>query len=154
MTRLPEPFLPLHDSDFKRLAKLDYIQWAPYGHIYPGLSVFVKAGNRMGTARRCNLARLFFIFKKHQWNWDVGNTTYLEVAQILIRVRESIITSVTQLNLPTKSPDLPTGLRFGGHLRVAISYAHQIIEKSSWNPFPLILPDDYIEELKRAGLLE
>ena len=144
--------MPLHDSDFKRLAKLDSIQWAPYENLYPGLSVFVKAGNRMGTARRCNLARLFFTFQQDQWSYS--DATHLEVAQILIRVSESIITSLTHLNLPTKSTDLHTRPRFLDHFRFARKHARQIIKGSSDNPLPLILPDDYIEELRRAGLLK
>ena len=154
----PEPFLPLHDSDFKRLAKLDAFiyRWSNSRRnlVYPGLSVFAKAGNRMGTPRRCNLARLFFTLQRYQWGSLLSDTTHLEVAEILIRVRESIITSVTQLNLPTKSTDLRNRPRFASHFTYAISDADRIIEKSSENPFPLILPDDYIEELKRAGLLE
>ena len=121
-------------------------------NIYPGLSVFAKAGNRMGTARRCNLARLFFTFQHNPWNYS--DTIHLEVAHILIRVSQSIITSLTHLNLPTQSTDLPTRPRFRDHFRFAIENAHQIINESSWNPFPLIVPDDYIGELKRAGLLK
>ena len=145
--------MPLNDSDFKRLAKLDAINWSTDPRLYPGLSVFAKAGNRMGTSRRCNLARLFFTLQ-HQWRSRWVDTTYLELTQILIRVSESIFTSLTYLNLPTKSTDLRARAHFVNHLHFATSYAHQIIEESSENPFPLILPDDYIRELKRAGLLK
>ena len=122
-------------------------------YIYPGHSVFAKAGNRMGTARRCNLARLFFTLQQH-WQVRPPDITQLEVAQILIRVSESMITSPTYLNLPTKSTDLTARPRFAGHFRYAMEYAHLIIEESSVNPSPLILPDDYIGEWKRAGLLK
>ena len=151
MTRLPEPFLPLHDSDFKKLAKLDLFGVGTAIPI-PGLSVFAKAGNRMGTARRCNLARLFFTLQQH-WQWELSNTIYIELAQILIRVSESIITSLTRLNLPTQSTDLHTRLLVVDHLTCAIYYAHSLIRLSSGNPFPLILPDDYIGELERAGFV-
>ena len=152
MTRLPEPFLPLHDSDFKRLANLDAVTWGTSGRTHPGLSVFAKVGNRMGTARRCNLARLLFTLQKHQWFMAISGTAHLEVAQILIRVSASIITSLTYLNLPTKSTDLLTRPRFLDHFRFAMYHADRIIEESFENP--LILPDDYIGELKRAGLLQ
>ena len=153
--------MPLHDSDFKSLAKLH-----PTGrkrdavdvileitiNTSPGLSVFAKAGNRMGTARRCNLARLFFTLRKHQRDWELSVATHLEVAQTLIRVSESIITSLIYLNLPTKSTDLATRSRFVEHFRIAIINADIFIEKSSRDP--LILPDDSIQELKHAGLLQ
>ena len=152
LTRLPGPFLPLHDSDFKRLAKLNVAARVNTRDIFPGLSVFAKAGNRMGTARRCELARLFFTLEQDPSVYS--NTVYLAVAQILIRVSESIIASLTHLNLPTKSTDLLTHPHFVLHFSFAIHRAHEILEESSENPFPLILPDDYIEELKRARLLK
>ena len=108
----------------------------------------------MGTARRCNLARLFFTLERYPWHLGLSDTIYLDVAEILIRVSEPIITFLTYLSLPTKSTDLPTRPRFVDHFSYAIDYAGRLIKESSENPFPLILPDDYIEELKRAGLLE
>ncbi len=53
---------------------------------YPGLSVFAKAGNRMGTARRCNLARLFFTIRKRQDRDDTLTLRRPEGFQILSRV--------------------------------------------------------------------
>ncbi len=100
LTRLPEPFLPLHDSDIKRLAKLDVVERrtipieAAMGrsfssiYTYPGHIVFAKAGNRMGTARRCNLARLFSTLRRHQVRLDSFRP---EGAQILTRVSESAL---------------------------------------------------------------
>ena len=54
----------------------------------------------------------------------------------------------------TKSTDLLTRPRFVEHFSYAMINADRITEESSDNPLPLILPDGYIEELKRAGLLE
>ena len=152
--------MPLHDSDIKTLAKLDVTKPKSIGlsitgsrfgtETYPGLSVFAKAGNRMGTARRCNLARLFLTLEKH-WRLGESVTAHREMAQIFIRVSESIITSLTHLNLPTKSTDLLTRPRFMEHFRTAIIFAEEMIEKSFEDR--LMLPDDSIEELKRTGLL-
>ena len=152
MTRLPEPFFPLHDSEIKKLAKLDILQSGPAGYTYPAVSVFTKAGNRMGTARRCNLARLFLTLQRHQLGWGLLANTHVEVAQILIRVSDSIITSLAHLNLFTKSTDLITRPRFTAHFCAIITSADRIIEKSSEDP--LVLPDECIEELRRAGLLK
>ena len=107
----------------------------------------------MGTARRCNLARLLFTLR-HDDPWNYSDTFHLAVAQILIRVSQSITTSLIYLNLPTKSADLPTRPRFVGHFHSTMRFARRIIKESSDNPFPLILPDDYIKELKRARLLK
>ena len=106
----------------------------------------------MGIARRCNLARLFLTLQRYQRDWELSETTHLEVAQILIRVSEVIITFLTHLNFPTKSTDLLTRPRFMEHFRTAMIFADEMMEKSSEDP--LILPDDSIEELKRAGLLK
>ena len=103
----------------------------------------------MGTARRCNLARLFLTLQKYQMDWDPNHAA---VAQILIRVSESIIIYLTHLNLPTKSTNLLTRPHFIEHYRIAIFLAHEMIEKSFEDR--LILPSDSIEELKRAGLLQ
>ena len=97
LTRLPEPFLPLNDVDVKRLAKLDAIERRTITveptmgrafssiYTYPGHTVFAKAGNRMGTARRCNLARLFSMLRRHQ---DRIDSLRPEGAQILTRVSD------------------------------------------------------------------
>ena len=159
MTRLPEPFLPLHDSDIKRLAKLvvyrldSGLETVASSDIYtcPGLSVVAKAGNRMGTARRCNLAKLLCTLRGHQNPRDFSNP---EGVQILTRVSlcYSINTSLTHLNLPSKITDLLPGSRLPDHFHVAVVHVNNMVEKSSQDS--LILPDDFIEELKRAGLLQ
>ena len=148
--------MPLHDADIKKLVKLDFVKWgvgeSAYNFTCLGLSVFAKAGNRMGIARRCNLARLFLTLRKCQWKWGVSVTPNSEVAQILFRVSNSIITALTHLNLPTKSTEVLTRPHIVEHFRMAISNADRIIEKSSEDP--LVLPDDSIKELAREGLLE
>ena len=100
LTRLPEPFLPLHDSDVKRLAKLDVIERRTIAtepsmgrafssiYTYPGHIIFAKAGNRMGTARRCNFAKLLSTLGRHQTRFDSFRP---EGAQILTRVSESVL---------------------------------------------------------------
>ena len=85
MTRLPEPFLPLHDLDIKRLAKLDPTR------LHAATGVFAKAGNRMGIARRYSLARLFLTIRRHQYNMEEFTTLFPVVVQILTRVSESVL---------------------------------------------------------------
>ena len=85
-------------------------------------------------------------------DWDPKRTIHAAVAQILIRVSESIIIYLTHLNLPTKSTDLLPRPHFIEHYHIAIFLANEMIEKSFEDR--LILPDDSIEELKRAGLLQ
>ena len=106
----------------------------------------------MGTARRCNLARLFLTLRTYQWGWKPPVTTHPEVAQILIRVSESVVTFLTHLNLQPKSTDLFTRPHIVQHFSIAIVFAREFIEKSSEDP--LILSDDTIEELNRARLLQ
>jgi len=81
-TRLPTPFLPLLDTEIKGLAKLAY-QWPPT----EGIKILAKAGNRMGTARRCNLARLICT---HQVGWS-SVLAQPDGIQILTRVSESVL---------------------------------------------------------------
>ena len=81
-TRLPTPFLPLQDAEIKGLAKLTY-QWPPT----EGIKILAKAGNRMGTARRCNLARFI---STHQIRQSPV-TDQPDGIQILTRVSESVL---------------------------------------------------------------
>ena len=157
MTRLPEPFLPLHDSDIKRLAKLIVyrldagLDTVASSDIYtcPGLSIIAKAGNRMGTARRCNLAKLLCTLRRHQNPRDFSDPGGI---QVLTRVGlcYSINTSLTHLNLPSKITDVLPGSRLPDHFNVAVVHVDNMVEKTSNDS--LMLPDDFIEELKRAGL--
>jgi len=81
-TRLPTPFLPLQDAGIKGLAKLAD-QWPRT----EAIKLLAKAGNRMGTARRCNLARFI---STHQIRWS-SVTEQPDGIQILTRVSESVL---------------------------------------------------------------
>ena len=162
MTRLPEPFLPLHDSDVKRLTRLDafetvlvkYIEVERYKRrpSYPGLRVFAEAGNRMGTARRCSLARLFLTLRQ---DLQLPVTSHPEGVQILTRVSESVLFNCHfphPSEFTLKTPDVLPHSRLADHFSNAIEEIKPLI-KSDFGT-ALMLPDDSIEELKRAGLLK
>ena len=85
MTRLPEEFLPLSDSEIKKLIKLDS------GRAYAMVCVLAKAGNRMGTSRRCNLAKLFLTLRKHQEGLQPLVMSHPEGVQMVTRVSESML---------------------------------------------------------------
>ena len=53
------------------------------------ISAIADAGNRMGTARRCNLARLFLTL--HGWQGYGLVVSNPEGVQILIRVSDSVL---------------------------------------------------------------
>ena len=79
MTRLPEPILPIPDSDIK-------------GIDFSGMKdVIIKTANMMGTARRCNLARLLFTLQHRQYNFSWMVKSRPEGVQILIRVSDSVL---------------------------------------------------------------
>jgi len=80
-TRLPTPFLPLLDAEIKGLAKLAYQRPSTEAR-----KILAKAGNRMGTARRCNLARFICT---HRIKWSM--ITDEPGIQILTRVSESAL---------------------------------------------------------------
>ncbi len=60
------PIWPLRDSDVGRIIGLPL---SPYP---PVLRAFAKAGNRMSTERRCNLARFLLTVQ----NFARGNSVY------------------------------------------------------------------------------
>lgn len=93
--RLPEPFLPLHDSDIKDLIKMDstirsQTKWDIVPR-YPVTRVFGRAGNRMGAARRYTLARVFLTLQKHQQDLSPLVNSQPEGVQILTRVSEFVL---------------------------------------------------------------
>ena len=148
MTRLPEPFLPLNDSDIKRLAKLDI------DHTYAVRRVFTKASNRMGTARRCDLARLFLTLRNHQQGLRPLVNSHPEGVQIITRVSESVLFHehfLTHLNSPAKIPDLLPHSRLADHFDTAIQGINLVINTDFEEP--LIIPDHFVKELEHAGLL-
>jgi hypothetical protein len=56
------------------------------------MDAFAIIGNRMGEARRCNLARLFLTLRVRQTDLESSVTSNSEGVQILIRVREFVLT--------------------------------------------------------------
>lgn len=93
--RLPEPLLPLHDSDIKSLIKMDssirsLTKW-DIVPVYPVTRVFGRAGNRMGAARRCILARVFLTLRRHQQDLSPLVNSQPEGVQILTRVSEVVL---------------------------------------------------------------
>jgi len=86
LTRLPEPFLPLQDSVIKYLDR-------PHGSndTKEVLRVFAEVGNEMGTARRCNLAKLFLTLQIRQPGVRELAESNPEGVQILIRVSDSLL---------------------------------------------------------------
>jgi len=55
------------------------------------LRAFAEVGNKMGTARRCNLAKLFFTLQSRQLRVDDLVKSNPEGFQILIRVSEPVL---------------------------------------------------------------
>jgi hypothetical protein len=74
--------MSLQDSDIKRLA-------GPMRYLIP--DDFAEVGNRMGTARRCNLARLFLTLRGRQHDLKLLVRSNPEGVQILIRVRDPVL---------------------------------------------------------------
>ena len=151
MIRLPTPFLPLHDSDIKKVAKLPYDD----GNYRDARRIFAMAGNRVATARRCNLARLFLtLHGRHELALPEMIWSNPEGIQILTRVSpyHSINTFLTHLNSPTKYPSFVPNSDLLWHIGIVMQRTKFITDKSSEDS--LILPEDFIEELKHAGLLK
>ena len=73
------------DATLRALAKWDVVP------AYPVTRVFGRAGNRMGTAKRYTLARLFLTLGNHQENLLPLATSRPEGFQILTRVSEPIL---------------------------------------------------------------
>ena len=151
MARLPEPFLPLQDSDIKALIKqnshLLEFDISGSGTLFlfdPMPRIIFRAGNRMGTARRCNLARLCLNLER-----DEHSRSDPEWIEILTRVSELINTSLINPNSPIKPTDLPMYSRMVKFGHPTISSLARAIELEL-----LILPEDSIRELKHDGLLK
>ena len=153
MERLPEPFLPLYDSETQSLAKLDL---AP---LHPVTRVFAEAGNRMGIARRYHLARFFLTLRHHQlylWAYVVSHP---EGFQIVTRVSEFVLFHsrfLDHLNSPTKTTDLLPSSRLPHHFGTAIRYIDvRYIDVGTIKNLGhgLELHHNSIRELRDAGLL-
>jgi len=155
LTRLPTPLLVLHDSEIKKLAKLPS-RIADFDTRYDSnvTHIFTNAGNRMSTARRCHFARLFLTLQCNEEHLGACVGTNPSVIQILTRVslHYYINTSLARLISPTKTPDFLPDSRLTSHFITAvIDNPLFLINKSI--EVSLILPEDFIEELKHAGLL-
>jgi len=85
------PFLPLQDAEIKRLDKGP--RWGPVLDPKMAVVLLAKAVNRMGTARRCHLARLICTFRYNQTLWSVLSDSDFqpEGIQILTRVSEPVL---------------------------------------------------------------
>jgi len=112
--------------------------------------VLAKAGNRMGTARRCNLARLISTLLHYPGYWDSRKESLPDVFKILTRV-VSLYCPINALLTHLKTPSLITP-RSVANFYIAVINIKFVTDKSSESS--LILPEGFIEELRRAGLPE
>ena len=116
--------------------------------------VFAKAGNRMGTAKRCNLARLFLTLRNHQQALRVFAVSNPEGIQILTRVGEPVL--FHQL-FPhpsdpfTKIPDFAPNYQLADCVDAFIRCIG--VGNYGSHPNALVLPNDFTQTLKHAGLL-
>jgi len=113
------------------------------------VNILAKAGNRMGTARRCNLARLISTILLHRGKWVSRNRYLPDMVQILTRV-VSLYNSINAFLTHLKTPSLLT-LRVVDNFDTAVYGIKFVTNKSSESS--LILPEDFIEELRHAGLV-
>jgi len=116
--------------------------------------IFAKAGNRMGTARRYNLAILFLTLRRHEQLLYSRMDRNSKGIQILTWVSESVPfhLKLTHLNSPTKNPDFVPNSRLVWQFFRAIKRTNFATDKSSEDS--LILPEDFFQQLKHAGLLK
>jgi len=144
------PFLPLQDAEIKKLAKLP--SWGLDGNYDTKVvaNMLAKAGNGMGTARHCNLARLISTLLLDQSDWSSQKRYLPDVIQILTWV-VSLYYSVNTFLTHLKTPSLLTPHSLE-NFKVAVLYIKFITNKSSEGS--LILPEDFIEELRHAGLVK
>jgi len=114
-------------------------------------NLLAEAGNRMGTARRCNPARLISTCLHYHGDLDRGaRGVYLpDVIQILTRV-VSPYYSINAFLTHLKTPSLLT-LNFAANFHTAVLFIGFVTNKSSEGS--LILPEDFIKELRHAGLV-
>jgi len=104
----------------------------------------------MATARRCNLARLISTFLDNRSTWSSQKGYLPDVIQILTRV-VSLYYSINAFLTHLKTPSHITS-GFTHNFDTAVWLIKFVTNKSSEDS--LILPEDFIEELKRAGLRE
>jgi len=125
LTRLPQPIFPLDRSDINMFVKLDT-------DLDSVLGVLINASNKMGTARRCNLARLFLTLRKHQ-----------------LDMRPLVVSRPEGVHIFTRVDDVLEHSWLANDLVSAIMFTS--IGVAGLNE--LILPQDSINELKSSGLL-
>jgi len=114
------------------------------------VSILAKASNGMSTARRCNLARLISTLIRYQSDW-LSRQGYLpSVIQILTRV-VSLYYSIKAFLTHLKTPSLITP-HSAFNFDTAVNRIKFVANKSSEGS--LILPEDFIEELRHAGLVK
>ena len=73
------------DANLRSLVKWDIVP------VFPVTRVFGKAGNRMGTARRYALARLFLTLGSHEENLPSLVASHPEWFQMLTKVSEPVL---------------------------------------------------------------
>jgi len=112
--------------------------------------MLAKAGNRMGTARRCNLARLISTLLHHSGYCNSRKGYLPDLIQILTRV-VSLYYSINAFLTHLKTPSLITP-RSTYNFDTAVLFIKFVTNKSSEGS--LILPEEFIEELRHAGLLD
>jgi len=61
------------------------------GHDTGAVRILAKACTRMGTARRCNVARLFLTLQHYEHNLGHSMVYHPEGVQIVTRVSESVL---------------------------------------------------------------
>ena len=90
------------DATLRALAKWGVVP------VYPVTRVFGRAGNRMGTARRYALARLFLTLGSHEKELQPLVTSRPEGFQILTRVSEPVLFRYDSLIISILPPRLQT----------------------------------------------
>jgi len=113
-------------------------------------NILAKAGNRMGTARRCNLARLISTLLLDQSDWSSREGYVPDVIQIFTRV-VSLYYSINAFLTHVKTPSLITPHSMY-NFSIAVGWIKFVTNKSSEGS--LILPEDFIVELRHAGVVK
>jgi len=104
----------------------------------------------MGTAKRCNLARLISTLLHYRSDWPSRSRYLPDVIQILTRV-VSLYYPIDAFLTHLKTPSLITPPSVA-NFDTAVLRIKFVTDKSSEGS--LILPEDFIEELRHAGLVE
>ena len=108
----------------------------------------------MSTAKRCTLARLFLTLRSHQHALRVFAVSNPEGIQNLTRVGESVLSHRLYphpSNLSTKIPDFAPNYLLADCVDAFIRCIG--VEDYDSHPNALVLPYDFTQELKHAGLL-